>query len=257
MTRTMSFYDLRDALAQSGCAVCRLKTDAADRFLDGLLWESVNDPHKRRKIRRAQGFCYEHSWALVRTSASLGVALIARDVLQDLLKTMEGGTFQAMPPLSLRRVQEALDSKQPAAATAEFVSQLESRTDCPACLWVEKMEGIILNTLVQSLLGEGGLLADYEASDGLCLPHFRQALAQVRKEAVFEALVSAQRTVWERLVGQLSESIRKSDYRFQDEAWGEESGAWLRAIAALVGGLPDKDRRKTQHLWSFKRPTQG
>jgi hypothetical protein len=190
MFRTMSFYDLRDALAQSGCAVCRLKTDTADRFLDGLLWESVNGPRRRQKIRRAQGFCYEHSWALVRTSASFGVALIARDVLQDLLKTMEGGTFQAMPPLSLRRVQEALDSKQPSAATAELVARLDPEAACPACVWVEKMEGIVLNTLIQNLLGEDGLLADYEASDGLCLQHFRRVLTGVRNEAVFAALMN-------------------------------------------------------------------
>jgi hypothetical protein len=97
------------------------------------------------------------------------------------------------------------------------------------------MEGIYLSTLLEHLLGEDGLLIAYQSSDGLCLPHFRQALSRVRDETVFEALVTAQRAIWERLVGHLSETIRKSDYRFQGEPRGEESGAWLRAIAALVG----------------------
>ncbi|HUX78049.1 MAG TPA: DUF6062 family protein [Anaerolineae bacterium] len=234
--QTMSFYDLRDALAQPGCAVCRLKADAVDRFLDGLLWESVNDPGRRREIRQARGFCHRHAWSLVRVSASLGVAIITRDVLQSALAATESATFQATSPWSMRRVREALDPRQPAAAaTAELVARLEPQAACPACVWAEKMEGVYLSEFVNHLLGQDGLLADYESSDGLCLPHFRQALARVRDERVFEALVNAQRSIWERLIAHLSEFIRKSDHRFHNETWGEERDAWLRAIAALAG----------------------
>lgn len=239
MSRTMTFYDLRDALAQPGCAVCRLVAESTERFLDTLLWESVNDPEVRREIRQAHGFCHEHGWALARAGASLGTAIITRDVLQNILKIIKVATFQGPSPLSLRHVQETIDSKQPAAATAKLVARLAAEATCPACVQVEEMEYLYLNTLLQSLLGDSGLLADYEASDGLCLPHFRQALTGVRDEAVFEALMGAQRAIWERLANQLSESIRKSDHRYLGETWGEEKGAWLRAIAALVGARPD------------------
>jgi hypothetical protein len=138
MNRTMSFYDLRDALSEPGCPICRLKARAAERYLDGLLWESVNDPGVRAQVRR--------------------------------------------------------------------------------------------------------LLSIYEASEGLCLPHFRQALRCVRDEAVFQSLVNAQRAIWRRLANQLAEAIRKSDARFRDEPAGDESGAWLRGIAAL-SGAPVTGRR--------------
>jgi hypothetical protein len=235
MGRTMSFYDVREALAQPGCAVCRLKAEVTERYLDGLLWESVNDPGLRHEVRRARGFCHEHAWGLVHNGASLGVAIILRDVLQEVLAVLEGGKFQTVPTLSLRRTQEALDPGQPAGATAELVGQLSPQATCPACAQAATMEGIYLSTLVEHLLSEDGLLAGYQASEGLCLPHFRQALARVRDEVVFEALVQAQRAIWERLIGHLSEIIRKSDYRFQDEPRGEEVGGALRAIAALSG----------------------
>ena len=251
---SMSFFDLRDAMAQPGCPVCHLKIDSADRFLDSLLWESVNDPAKRHRIRRARGFCYRHAWSLVRAGASVGVAIITRDVLQGVLKTLEDVAFEVVPPLSLRRVQETLDSKQPSAATAELVGRLDSEVPCSACTWADKMEGIYLDTFVRSLVTRDELLDNYKASDGLCLPHFRQALALVRKEATFDVLVDAQRAIWERLVGHLSESIRKSDYRHLDEAWGEEAGAWIRAVTALVGARPDdKAGRTGGPVWSFKR----
>jgi hypothetical protein len=101
------------------------------------------------------------------------------------------------------------------------------------------MEAIYLDEFVSHLIGEDGLLAGYEVSDGLCLPHFRQALARVRDERVFGALVGAQRAIWERLVAHLDEFVRKNDHRFQAETWGEERDAWLRAIAALAGARPD------------------
>jgi len=234
----MSFYDLRDAFFEPGCAACRLRDDAADRFVSSLLWESVNDPAKRDEIRRAHGFCREHAWSLVRIGASLGVAIIARDVLQDLMRDMERGAFQTQAQLSLRRVREALISRVPSAATGALVSRLTPQSACPACQWVGQMEDVILDTLTQNLLGADGLLEAFERSDGLCLPHLRQALARVRDEATCEALLAGQRAIWQRLVDQLSESIRKSDYRFKDEVWGDESGSWIRAIAALVGTRP-------------------
>jgi hypothetical protein len=61
---------------------------------------------------------------------------------------------------------------------------------------------------------------------------------RVRTQRVLDALLHAQRTVWERLRYQLGEVIRKNDHRFHDEPWGEEADAWLRVIEALVGAAP-------------------
>jgi hypothetical protein len=118
--------------------------------------------------------------------------------------------------------------KQPAAATAAVVAQLAPQQPCPACTEAETMEDLYLSALIDNLVGADGLLAAFESSDGLCLPHFRQALTRVRDAEVFESLRGAQRTIWKRLAYQLGEIIRKSDYRFQEEARGEESGASLR-----------------------------
>ena len=104
------------------------------------------------------------------------------------------------------------------------------------CVSAGDMEEGCLAALRENLLGDDGLLALYSRSDGLCLPHFRQALSRIGDEAVFTALVGAQRAIWRRLEDQLSESIRKSDYRFSEEELGEEAGSWLRGIAAIAGG---------------------
>jgi len=50
----------------------------------------------------------------------------------------------------------------------------------------------------------------------------------------------------------LSESIRKSDYRFRDEPSGEEAGSWLRAIAAVAGASAAHG-----NLWGAPNRSQG
>lgn len=242
MSRTSSYYELREALEEPGCALCRLEAVAAERYLDGLLYGQVNDPELRDRIRRARGFCPEHTWQLLRPGASLGIAIVANDVLSALLKVLDAGEFEALPRLSVRRVQEALDREQPAAATAALVAELGPQAACPACQHVASLRQIYLDTLVEQLLGDGGLRPRLEASDGLCLPHLRAALARVGDRSAFEALLAAQRAIWQRLTGDLREFIRKTDYRFRDEPRGSEGDAWLRAVAALGGSRPEPSR---------------
>ena len=61
-SRHMTYHDLREALAEPGCAFCRLVARAVDRYLRALLYESVNDPGLREKLRASRGFCRGHAW---------------------------------------------------------------------------------------------------------------------------------------------------------------------------------------------------
>jgi hypothetical protein len=237
-TTMMGLHDVSDALSQPGCPVCRLKTESTDRYLDSLLWEGVNDPARRAGIRQAHGFCQLHAWRLARPGSALGVAVITQDVLRSIAASLENNPYQPLPWWSLRRMQETLARQQPAAATAGLVAHLIPQAQCPACIWAEKMERTYLDVLLENLVGQDGLLARYETSDGLCLPHFRLALTLTRDKDAFETLVSAQQAIWQRLIDDLGEFIRKSDHRFRDESWGREADAWLRALTALVGAPP-------------------
>jgi hypothetical protein len=243
MSGGLGYYALRDALLEPGCAVCRLKATAMARYLDSLLWENVNDPGIRRKIRQAQGFCQVHAWELVHRGASLAAALLMRDVLQNALKIVKEGCPRTLLDKPLRQTARELFYRQRHTLSDELVARLAPKARCPVCAQGEEMERIYLDTLVSQLLGKDGLLSAYETSDGLCLPHFLQALERVHEKEVLDALVKAQHQIWERLVEQLNEYIRKSDYRFCNEPWGDESDAWLRAIAAVAGARQESGQQ--------------
>lgn len=215
--------------------MCRLRFNCADRYLENLLWEYVNDPGVRGSIRRARGFCHEHAWILAGKGSALGVAIIADDVFQGLLRMLESASREAIPSWTIRRLWRSLIPRRAASIASALAARLSPQSACPACAQAGIAEQAGIGTLLESLAGEGTLMADYERSEGLCLPHFRQALSEVRDGQALAVLVRLQRAIWDRLARQLRESIRKSDYRFQGEPWGGEAGAWRRALAALSG----------------------
>jgi hypothetical protein len=239
MTKSAGYYDLRQAFSEPGCALCRLLAQVADSYIDGVLWELVNDPELRQELNQTRGYCREHAWLLVRYGASLGAAIMMKDIIDTLLRVANAGKFEP-PPFSLRQMWQNFNSAQPSAATAKLAADLAPQAPCPVCVKVQTTEAYYLAALSQHLTGPDNLAPAYRASDGLCLPHFRLTLTQITDQETFTALVEAQKTVWQRLSTDLGEFIRKKDHRFQHESYGPEGDSWLRAIEAVVGGPPPK-----------------
>jgi hypothetical protein len=68
----------------------------------------------------------------------------------------------------------------------------------------------------------------------------RLALEQVRDASACERLLSIQQARLETLESELSEFIRKNDYRFKTEGFGKEGDAWLRAVGLIAGSRREK-----------------
>jgi hypothetical protein len=235
MTKAAGYYDLRQAFGEPGCVLCRLLARTADGYIDGMLWELVNDVELRQELKQTKGYCREHAWLLVRYGASLGAAIMTKDIIDALLRLVEAGKFESSLPFSLRQMWQNFGSTRPNTATAKLVADLSPQAPCPVCVKVQTTEAYFLEALLKHLTGPDNLATAYRTSDGLCLPHFRLALARVSDEATFMALLEAQQAVWQRLSGDLGEFIRKKDHRFQHENSGSEGDAWLRGIEAVSG----------------------
>ena len=236
--KSAGYFDLRKAFGEQGCALCRLLAQAADSYIDGMLWELVNDPELRQQLNQTRGYCRDHAWLLVRYGASLGGAIIMKDIIDTLLRIAETANFDP-PSFSLRQL---FNSPQPSPATIKLVTDLAPQAPCPVCVKVQTTEAYYLVALRDHFTGSDSLAPAYQTSAGLCLPHFRLALAQITEQETFAALVAAQKAVWQRLSAELGEFIRKKDHRFQDEVIGPEGDAWLRAIEAVSGAAPPRPK---------------
>jgi hypothetical protein len=209
-SRHMTYHDLRDALGDTGCALCRLVGSAVDRYLRAILYESVNDPGLREKLRASRGFCREHAWQVQRRGSPLSISILWQDLL----------------------------SLEPQPGDSRRGASNHGRRACPACVVATEAEERYLGTLLEHLEADG-LHDSYAASDGLCLPHLHTALAQ-SPAGVKDFLLAVESRKLGELSEELSEIIRKNDYRFREEPWGSEKDAWVRATRKLAGEPPER-----------------
>lgn len=226
---TFSAFDLLDAFAESGCPICRLGLRSVDRFLDAMNYDSVNDPAFRKQLNDARGFCNIHAYQWLENAFVLGTAEIYRDVIATIATDLRGLSQHA--PGMAARLSSLLGSSD-TGSRPEPVSA--ATASCPACAHLAETEQVLTRTLVQELQ-KPEFRERYEHSSGLCRPHLGPALEAAPSAAVFDTLRDAAVRQEERLVRQMDEIIRKHDYRYRDEAAGEERGAAHRAVAHAIG----------------------
>jgi hypothetical protein len=212
------YHHLLEALAQPACPICRLCERAVASHLDHLLYADVTSVERRAEIRAAQGFCAEHAQALQEIGRALGIAIIYKDVLDNLLRALPA----APAPRRLLGRPSAGDPLPPPAA-------------CPACLYSDVMQEVYIGGLIKHLDNPEFRQA-LTASDGLCLTHFRATAGHKMDAGRRDFLLAQQTERWERLSAELGEYIRKNDYRFRDEGFGAERDAWQRASQSVSGG---------------------
>jgi hypothetical protein len=61
MLTQVTLIDLKKALGQRGCPICRLQRENEQRYLVHVLWENVNDLATRERFLPSWGYCARHA----------------------------------------------------------------------------------------------------------------------------------------------------------------------------------------------------
>lgn len=227
-------HKIVEACQKPGCPLCRIEQQSVERYLENQLYENVNSPRWRDRLRQSLGFCHEHAWLAVneRLGDALGFSIIYQDLLNTLLKSL---SEEAPTSTSSQRIGLNRKSDQDAQQKIEnLLAALTPPKPCPVCQEREEVARTTIAVLVTELKTDS-LKEALGSSDGLCLPHLRLTLQQIRNVPEYETLLTIQRDKLSSLVAELAEFIRKNDYQNVGEGFGKEGDAWLRGIAALVG----------------------
>jgi hypothetical protein len=223
--RDSTAFEVREALGQPGCPVCRLAVRSVGRWLASMAYDQVNDVDLRNELRAARGFCnvHAHRW-LAEVHSVLGTAIVYEDLLKASLRELDaenvqrGGLWRAI-----------------------LGGQGADVGNCPACRAQTEAEERFLTALLATVAAEPRAL---DGSEGVCLRHVRAALRRGGPGA--EPVLQQTRSAIERLLAELAEVIRKEDYRFRHEPRTDgERTAPSRAIARAAGaeGLVDTPPR--------------
>jgi hypothetical protein len=195
--------------------LCRIEHDSVLKYIDIVFHEHVNDFNLRDRLRDSLGFCREHAYFAVDelSGNALGIAII----YQDLIK------------FAIHHLNDSRGSTSP-------------KRRCPAC---EQRDLSMMRTLseIAKHIDDEAMAKAFKGSEGLCLFHIRHALKHTRIPAKRALLLSIQEDILSKLRVELAEFIRKNDYRFAKETFGQERDSWRRAVAIVAGARKLKSDR--------------
>jgi len=218
--RDSAVFEVRDALREEGCPVCRLALRSVARVMRSIAYEQVNDLALRKQLRTSGGFCNAHAHQWLREARSvLGTALIYRDVVTAALRELQTGVAQDGQRGGLLR------------GLLGMVDRASVEAACPACQAQFESEARYVEALVVLVAD------DSQALHGTALACRRHTAAAARLGGPgAETILRYTRETMQALVEELDEVVRKEDYRFRHEPRTEgERTAPARAVAWAAG----------------------
>jgi hypothetical protein len=124
-----AYYNLLDALPQSGCALCRLGHEVEINYIENVLYSKTTAISTRAEWRQARGLCLNHARQLDQIGHALGVSLFYQDILLTVKKLLE----QASPQQVARR-----------RSKRRLLEMLAPGVECPACAYRAVLEAVYI-----------------------------------------------------------------------------------------------------------------
>lgn len=235
LARDFVYHALVAGLHPDHCVVCRLSLDSVERHFQAFFYEQVNDPWVRHALVAARGFCPTHAWRRPGLHDASGISIVYHHLLSELVTVFRAAADSAAHARAgsapVRRRWRLRPGRRVAGALAAWMTP---RGPCPMCVTQWEAEDRYAAVLVRAAAADE-FRDRYRDSFGVCMPHLVLALGQGAAPAACDWLVATEGAKLARLLWELSEYIRKLDYRFRHETVLREATAWQRAIEKLVG----------------------
>ena len=206
---------LRQGLRSGMCPLCRVAHKADREYIWQFYDERSNDMSVIEQVRRACGFCDEHTEMLRRLD------------VEDMNSTLSISTMFAD---AFGGIVEDLEALTP---VGHF-----HREPCPACANRDRYVVANADYLLAELATDPSARETFEASPGLCFAHFELVWDAARDDSERGFLRDVQRDGARRLLAELQEHVRKQDNKFRHEPKGAEIDSWQRAIFMTSGWPP-------------------
>src|SRR5512133_3825394 len=187
MAFALAVNNLLEALKKPGCPTCRIFRQASERGLESFLWENVNEPDVRQGILDSYGFCPAHTRVMVARELYTNSLPLGTNIIYEHLGRVVAGELKSLRPGSAagaaNQVGGALRGLLNKAGLGKAGGPLQPRGECPACTAGNNGAFNSLHVLCEKLQksthgGNADVQTAYLASDGLCLPHLREAIAR-------------------------------------------------------------------------------
>ncbi len=206
------------------CPFCTILEKFEKDETDLILGASMMEPSVRIKTNEL-GFCAKHYGKMLRAGKKLPIALLLESHFAEVTENMK--TNRLFPSKS-------------AKGSANYISRL-SQT-CYVCGRINSNFEKVLSNTVYMWLSDGEFKRLFAKQKCFCLPHYSaivKAASEGMKSGDLKSFVNSASSIEEKYIGKVKENlsffIKKFDYRFTDEPWGDAKDAVEKTIAAIVG----------------------
>ncbi len=243
-----------DAMKLEGeCLLCALERRTELGEAERYLGASVMEPDVRVRVND-KGFCRHHHAMLYGMSNRLGHALMLESHMIEIRKKTEkiyeklDSSADALKGIGLAG-RLGGKAKNANAAVRECASELsEMACSCLMCETIEENMRRYLHTFFHLYQNDTDFRTRFAGSKGLCLPHMARLLEAAEEELapkelgeLITTLTRVQKENMDRIQEEISWFIKKFDYRFEKESWGNSKDAVERTVNKVRGWCVGKE----------------
>lgn len=214
------------AAEEAACPFCALYNKFENDEIDLILGASMMEPDIRQKTNEL-GFCRTHFDLMLAYSKRLPLALILESHLAEVRSKVRSGSFLAA---------------MKARSDAKRIERLGS--SCYVCDRLEANFARACETAVLLWEGDGAFRRKCASQKAFCLPHYSAFLSLAEKRlskkdfsAFYGDVSRIEGDYFDSISEDVSFFVKKFDYRYTNEPWGDKKNAPERAIAFLTSDV--------------------
>ncbi len=227
--RDLATVRFAEMFGEPGCPLCRHRDDAVARYIEGFMYESVNDVAFRASLDAARGFCPPHTHAVLAggrrvTGGMLGGAILFGAVMRVRLQELRA----VQGARSLSRGRRAQDALRPPS--------------CLVCAAGSSADEVAVSSVVR--LSVDASWADAIGGADVCLGHLAALMAAPGRPSTWSDIEARQLVRIQALRELVETFAHNSSHDRQHLTLPDQVEAVGRAAAFLAGGAGDARERR-------------
>lgn len=210
-----------------GCPFCSIYNKFEQDELSLILGASMMEPDVRIKTNQL-GFCTHHYKMMFDAGKRLPLALILESHLETVAENMH------------------LNKLIPARSGKNAAKNLTRLSDtCYVCERIQRNFTHMMDNAVSMFMSDSAFRKKCADQPCFCLDHYAQFLEMAQQKLkgkdfalLYKTVLQVEEKYLAKVQSNVSFFVKKFDYRYENEPWGDAKDAVEKAIIALTGKSP-------------------
>lgn len=215
------------------CPLCYLEEKLEEEAIDYALGAAMMEPDYRVESNE-KGYCQKHYSLMFQKQNKLSLALVLETHLEELRTQLKKQNITA--------AKGGLFRKKDSSPFTDFLKMKEE--SCIVCDKIQHTMERYYDVLLYLYEHDDAFRKKFEASRGVCLPHFEalirmseKSLGSAQQEEFLQTLFHKEMLELDRLQEEIHRFVLKFDYRNQEMEWGNAKDAPIRTIEKIAGTI--------------------